>query len=79
MKVEFDTEEVRELLVFLCDRLLEEAALANADRAAISKWRTVSMRPGSEGMRDLAAKVNADLQRTVENKKRAAVLKPDWR
>ena len=79
MKIEFEVEEVRELLVFLCDRLIEEASLEEADRARVRKWRSDSMRAGSEGMRDLAAKANADLARTLENKKRNAVLKPDWR
>jgi hypothetical protein len=79
MKIEFEIEEVRELLAFLCDRLIEDAGLEETDRAAIRKWRSDSMRAGSEGMRDLTAKANADLARTLENKRRATVVKPDWR
>ena len=79
MKVEFEIEETRELLVFLCDRLIEDAGLAEADRAALRKWRGESMRAGSPGMRDLHEKMNADLSRTLDNKKRSSVRKPDWR
>ncbi len=79
MKVEFEIEETRELLVFLCDSLIEDAGLAAADRAKIRKWRGDSMRAGSPGMRELHDKVNADLARAIENKKRSSVRKPDWR
>lgn len=79
MKVEFEIEETRELLVLLCDRLIEEAGLDEADRATIRKWRAESMRAGSPGMRELHEMVNADLARALENKKRSSVRKPDWR
>ena len=79
MKVEFEIEETRELLVFLCDRLIEDAGLAEEDRATIRKWRGDSMRAGSPGMRDLHDRVNADLARALENKQRSYVRKPDWR
>jgi len=79
MKVEFEVEETRELLVFLTDCLIEDAGLAEKDRAALRKWRADSMRAGSPGMCDLHEKMNADLARALENKKRSAVRKPDWR
>ncbi len=79
MKVEFEIEETRELLVFLCDRLIQDAGLAEADRATLRKWRGDSMRPGSPDMRDLHEKMNAGLARTLENKKKSSVRKPDWR
>ena len=79
MKVAFEIEETRELFVFVCDRLIEDAGLAAADKANLRKWRNDSMRPGSPDMRDLHEKMNADLARTLENKKRSSVRKPDWR
>ena len=79
MKVEFEIEETRELFAFLCDRLIEDAGLAAADRATLREWRNDSMRPGSSAMRDLHEKMNDDLARTLENKKRSSVRKPDWR
>ena len=79
MKVEFEIEETRELFVFICDRLIEDAGFVEADQATLRKWRNDSMRPGSPGMRDLHEMMNADLARTLENKKRSSVRKPDWR
>jgi hypothetical protein len=79
MKVEFDAEEVREILVLVGDRLIADAGLPEADRAALRKWRSESMRAGSQGMRELTAAVNADLNRALEAKRKRHVLKPDWR
>ena len=78
MKVELEIEEAREILLFIAERLAREAGLDEKDRAALSKWRA-TMKPGSEAMRELAAKVNADIARSIENQKRSAVRKPDWR
>jgi hypothetical protein len=79
MKVEFEIEEGRELFLFLCDRILAEAGLDEKDRATLRKWRGDEMRPGSPAMRDLHARVNADLARAMATKKRSAAAKPDWR
>lgn len=77
MKVELEIEEAREVLLFICERLAKEAKLPEKDRATLSKWKA-SMKPGSDGMRELAAKINADLARSIENQKRSAVRRPDW-
>jgi len=77
MKVELEIEEAREILLYVAERLARDAGLDDKDRAALSKWKT-NMKPASEGMRDLAAKINADLARSLENQKRSLVRKPDW-
>lgn len=77
MKIELETEEAREVLLFIADRLVKEAGLDTRDRAALRKW-TAGMTPGSGGMRDLASRINADIERSLENQKRSAVRKPDW-
>ncbi len=79
MKVELDGEEARELLALIVDRLLVEAGFSDQDRAALRRWRSESMRPGSESMRELTAKINTDLERTLQTKAKSAVVKPDWR
>jgi hypothetical protein len=79
MKIEFEIEESRELFLFLCDRILADAGLAEKDRALIRKWRGDTMRAGSPAMRDLHEKINSDLARALETKKRSAARKPDWR
>lgn len=77
MKVEIDIEEARELLACVLSHALQ-TDLSAPDRTALRKW-TTKMTPGSEGMRDLLLKVNADLSRALVNKKKSAVKKPDWR
>ncbi len=78
MKLEIEIEEARELLVFLIERLGKEAGLSAADLATLRRWRA-SVKPGSDSMRVFVAEVNADLSRTLENQKKSAVIKPDWR
>jgi hypothetical protein len=78
MKVELEVEEARQLAVFVIDRLVEDAALPAKDVATLRKWRT-TLTPGSEGIRELTAKLNADIARALENKKKSSVVKPDWR
>ena len=79
MKLELEREEARELLVLVIDRLIEEAALSDADRATLRRWRSESMTAGSDGMIDLTAKINADIDRALKTKERSAIMKPDWR
>jgi len=79
MKLELEREEARELLVLVIDRLIEEAALSDADRATLRRWRSESMTAGSDGMIDLTAKINADIDRALKTKEKSAIMKPDWR
>ncbi len=79
MRLELEPDEARELLALIVDRLADEAGLSDADRAAVKRWRSETMKPGSEPMRELAAKVNADLERTLRDKQKSAVQRPDWR
>lgn len=79
MKLELAQEESRELLSLIVDRIVEEAGLPDADRAALKRWRSERMRAGSDGMRALTEKVNADLERALRAKEKSAVQKPDWK
>ena len=79
MKVELDPEEAHELFSLLAGRLIDEAGLGNDDRATVRRWRSEAMKPGSEGMRELTAKINAEIARVIQTKARSAVMKPDWR
>jgi len=79
MKIELDLDECHELFSTIVDRLITEAGLPDQDRAALKRWRSQSMRPGSGPMKELAAKINADLARTLQNKTRSAIVRPDWR
>ena len=79
MKLELAAEESRELLMSILDRINEEAGLNDADRAALLRWRSQGMTPGSEGMRELAEKINTDIDRALKTKEKSAIMKPDWR
>jgi hypothetical protein len=79
MKLELEPEEGRELLSLIVDRLTKEANLSDADRAALKRWRSEQMKAGSDGTRELTAKINADLERALRSKEKSAVQKPDWR
>ena len=79
MKLELEREEARELLVLITDRLLGEASLSEKDRATLRRWRSESMTPGSDGMIDLTAKINVDIDRALKTKAKSAIMKPDWR
>ena len=78
MKVELEPEEARELLAFVVDRLADEAGLSDDDRAALRRWRAESVRPGSDAMRELTTKLNAEVARILQSKARSAVMRHDW-
>jgi hypothetical protein len=63
----------------IIDRLIEEAGLGVKDRASLRRWRSEGLKGGSEAMRELTAKINADIDRVLKTKEKSAVLKPDWR
>ena len=79
MRLELEAEEARELLVLLLDRLIADAGLADADRATLRRWRSEGMKAGSDGMKELSAKINADIDRSLKSKAKSAIMKPDWR
>ena len=79
MRLELEPEEGRELLSLIVDRLAEEARLSDADRAAVKRWRSEQMKAGSDGVRELTHKINADLERALRTKEKSAVQKADWR
>lgn len=79
MRLELEQEEGRELLALIVERVSEEAGLADKDRAAVRRWRSEAMKPGSEGMAELTSKMSADLERAIRTKEKSAVQKPDWR
>ena len=79
MKLELEAEEARELLVLIVDRLIDEAGLSEADRATLRHWRSEGMKAGSDGTKELTAKINADIDRALKSKEKSAIMKPDWR
>jgi len=78
MRLELEPEEARELLSLIVDRIASETGFGDQDKAQVRRWRSESTRTASEGMRELAAKLNADLERTLRDKEKSAIRKPDW-
>ena len=78
MKLELDLDEARELLSLVVDRIAGEAGLSDGDRAKVRRWRSQEMKTGAAPMRELAAKINADLERALRTKEKSAIRKPDW-
>ena len=78
MKVELDTDESWNLLSHIIVRLVDEAELADSDRAKIRRWKSDEMRATSQEMRVLASKINEDLAKTMERKTKSQLRKPDW-
>jgi hypothetical protein len=79
VKLELAQEEAREVVVMIVDRLIEEAGVGDEDRATLRRWRSEGLRGGSEAIRELTEKINADLDRVLKTKERSAIMKPDWR
>jgi len=78
MRLELDADEARELLSVIAQRVVQEAGLSDEDRARVRRWFSQEMRPGSEAMRALTEKVNADLERVLRTKERSLIQKHDW-
>jgi hypothetical protein len=78
MKLELEPEEARVIMDLVVDCLPAEAGLSEEDRAALRRWQAGVMRPASDGMRELTAKLNAEIARTLQTKARSAIVKHDW-
>ncbi len=78
MRLELEQEESVELLSLIIDRIIQKAGLATKDRAAVKRWRSEQMKAGTDAMKELSDKINADLERALRAKEKSAVQKADW-
>lgn len=78
MKVEFDADEVWTLLSTVMREVIDTVDFADEDRAALRRWRSEKMRPGSDDMKALVARINEDLARIIKTKERSQIQKHDW-
>ena len=79
MKVEFDEDEAWQVFSVVVTRLADDTRLEDSDRAKIRRWRSEVMKPRGDGIRHLAAKLNADIATTMARKAGSHIRKPDWR
>ena len=79
MRLELEQEESVELLSLIVDRITQEAKLATKDRAIVKRWRSEQMKAGSDAMKELTDRINADLEHALQTKAKSAVQRADWR
>ncbi|MFA7249332.1 MAG: hypothetical protein WC273_06815 [Dehalococcoidia bacterium] len=77
MKVEFTPDEVHVML----EAVLSEVGglkMDRHDRAAIHRWLTDDMTPGSIAEQRLTEKLNDELQQSHTRSEASPIKKPDW-
>ena len=79
VKVQFDLEESWEMLSFVVNDMLKDVELDKSDKASIRRWKSKEMRTGSEEMKALHEKLNADLDRLWEVRKKSHISASDHR
>lgn len=78
MDVRFTDDEIAEALTIIVNRMADDAGLSDKDRAMLKRWRSGSMKLGSDDMDDLVRKVNDDFAQGVARRERSQIRKPDW-
>ena len=79
VKVELDIEEAWAIFNRIVGQMLDDVEIDKSDRAAIRRWKSSEMRPGREEMDALHEKMNDDLDRLWETRRKSEIRKPDWR
>ena len=69
----------RALMSFIVNRILDDVLISKGDRANIRRWKSKEMRTNSEDMKALHEKLNTDLERLWDIRRRSAIRKPDYR
>jgi hypothetical protein len=77
MKVEFNIDEVAQMMDSVIDELVE-LKMDRGDRAKLRRWRSDEMSGGSALMQLLTEKVNEELQRTHDRSEISDIRRPDW-
>ena len=77
--IDFNVDESWELMSFVVNQMLEGVAIGKSDRAKIRRWKSSEMRTSGEDMRALGEKINADVSRLWEVRRKGEIRKPDWR
>jgi hypothetical protein len=79
VKVQFDLDESWELLSFVVNQMLKDVDLGKSDKASVRRWKSKEMRTGSEEMKALHEKLNADMARIWEVRKKSNISASDRR
>lgn len=79
VKVALEIEEAWALMSSVLTRLLAEVELERRDRANIRRWKAEELRTGGEEMEALQGKLNRDLERLWESRRKSEIRRSDWR
>jgi len=79
VSIELNTDESWEMMSFVVNYVLKEVEIEKSDRAKIRRWKSNDMRTASEDMRALGEKINADVSRLWEVRRKSEIQRPDWR
>lgn len=77
--IELNVDESWEMMSFIVNHLIENVEMGKSDRAKIRRWKSSEMRTASEDMRALSEKINADITRLWEVRRKSEIRRPDWR
>lgn len=77
--VELNVDESWEMMSFIVNYMLKEVQIDKSDKAKIRRWKSSEMRTASEDMRALGEKINADILRMWEIRRKSDLRRPDWR
>lgn len=78
-QIEFNVDESWEMMSFIVNYMLKAVPMDKSDRAKVRRWKTNEMRTASEEMRALQEKINADISRLWEVRRKSEIRRPDWR
>ena len=79
VKVALEIEEAWVMMSSVLTRLLAEVELERRDRANIRRWKAEELRTGGEEMGALQGKLNRDLERLWESRRKSEIRRSDWR
>ncbi|MGE5596755.1 MAG: hypothetical protein ACM3S1_12070 [Hyphomicrobiales bacterium] len=78
MEIRLTDDELADAISVLVNHMADEAGLSDKDRAMLKRWRSTSLRLGSDDMDDLVRKANDDIARGIARRERSQLRKPDW-
>jgi hypothetical protein len=77
--IELNTDESWEMMSRVVKYMLDEVEIEKGDRAKIRRWKSNEMRTASEDMRALGEKINGDVSRLWDVRRKSEIRRPDWR
>lgn len=78
MNVKFADDELVEALTAIINKIADTAGLSDKDRAMLKRWRSTSMKLGTDDMNDFVHKANEDFARAVATREKSQIRRPDW-